>query len=77
MTLTAALTVLSLSQTSIPHKVERAVDQHIVFGEDLIEGTLKSPEVEAIQTYRPPKFGNLIKVRSNFDDKIIKSVEQM
>ncbi len=45
MTLTAALVVLSLSQTSVPHKVERSphVDQHIVFGEDLIEGTLEVP----------------------------------
>jgi hypothetical protein len=71
MTLTAALLVLSLSQKPVPPK------QHIEFGDDLIEGTLKSPDVQAIDTYKPPKFGNLIKVRSNFDDKIIKSVEQM
>jgi hypothetical protein len=72
MTITAALLIYSLSQKAVPPK-----PQHLDFSDDLIEGTLKTPEVEAIQTYRPPKFGNLIKVRSNFDDKLMKSVEQM
>lgn len=49
----------------------------ITFGEDVLTGTTKGPDLLDINTYKPPKFGNLIKVRENFDDKIVRSVDQM
>ena len=52
--------------------------QKIVFDEpDLVTGDLKTPDADIIETSYRPVFGNLIKVRKNFDDKIVKSVEQM
>jgi hypothetical protein len=72
MTITAALLVYSLSQKAVPPK-----PQHLDFSDDLLTVELKQPDGEIYVDIKPPKFGNLIKVRTNFDDKIIKSVEQM
>ncbi len=65
--------LLMLSQ-----KTEVPKPQKIVFDTDeLIVGTLKSPDGEVVLSYPRPVFGSLIKVRKNFDDKIVRSVEQM
>ena len=78
MTLSAAVLMFALSQTPQAQKPQepRKVQQ-INFDEDVIEGTLKGPDLEDV-TGRPPcRFSSLIKVRDNFADKIVKSVDQL
>ena len=42
-----------------------------------IDGERLSPDILDVSTYKPARFGTLIKVRENFDDKIVKSVDQL
>jgi hypothetical protein len=51
--------------------------QEITFGDDVLEGTTLSPDLGLITYRNPPKFKSLVKVRENFDDKIVRSVDQM
>ena len=51
--------------------------QHIDFENDIIKGTLKTPDTDIYLSRNPAKFPSLIKVRENFDDKIVRSVDQM
>lgn len=43
----------------------------------VIEGGIDRPMVDELISYRRPDFKSLIKMRENFDDKIVKSVDQM
>jgi hypothetical protein len=47
------------------------------FENDVIEATTKTPDGSIITYRNSPKFKSLIKVRENFDDKIVRSVDQM
>lgn len=44
---------------------------------DLIEGGLKGPADTYVTFRKRPDFKTMIKVRENFDDKIVRSVDQM
>jgi hypothetical protein len=68
----AVIFVASAAWAQQPKKV-----QEIKFGPEEIEGRRKAPDVSHIVANKPPPFGNLIKVRDNFADKIMKSVDQM
>jgi hypothetical protein len=78
MTLSAAVLMFALSQTAQPQKPQepRKVQQ-ITFDEDVIEGTLKGPDLEDVTGTPACRFSSLIKVRDNFADKIVKSVDQL
>ena len=51
--------------------------QKIIFDPDLIDATTKTPDGTIITYRNSPKFQSMIKVRENFDDKIVRSVDQM
>lgn len=51
--------------------------QKIEFDPDLIGGGIHTPDGTIITYRNSPKFKTLIKVRENFDDKIVRSVDQM
>jgi hypothetical protein len=71
-----ALMLVALLMNAEARKPSPATN--VTFGEgDVIEGKLDGPDLGVIETYKPPKFGSLIKVRKNFDDKIVRSVDQM
>ena len=70
-----ALMLAAMLMNAEPSKKPRVTE--IIFGDDVLEGTTKSPDLLDINSYKPPKFGNLIKRRENFNDKIVRSVDQM
>ena len=72
MTLTTLAVLFALSQ-----KAQVPKPQKIVFDEDELIVERKSPDLEHIYVRAPTKFQNLIKIRENFADKIVKSVDQM
>lgn len=49
----------------------------INFADDVLIGTTKTPDVDIHFVRKPAIFPRLIKVRENFDDKIVRSVDQM
>ena len=49
----------------------------IKFDDDVLVGTTKSPDLDIYLSRKPAIFPRLIKVRENFDDKIVRSVDQM
>jgi hypothetical protein len=51
--------------------------QKIDFENDVLEGVGLRPDVDITLVRNPAKFPSLIKVRENFDDKIVRSVDQM
>ena len=70
--LTLAVIVLSSSVWAQQPK------QEVRFSEpEQIDGQRKAPDVSHISVHKGPTFSNLIKVRENFADKIMKSVDQM
>jgi len=71
--LTTALVLFALSQKA--HPPERVTK--IVFDADELIVDRERPDVDYIVTRRAPRFGNLIKVRENFADKIVQSIDQM
>lgn len=71
------MTPLLLAAALFAAQPKPAPPQRIDFGEDLIEATTKTPDGTIITYRNSPKFKNLIKVRENFDDKIVRSVDQM
>ena len=71
------MTGLMLAAMLISAEARKPPVQHVDFEKDVIEGTTQGPDLQDITTYKPPKFGNLIKVRENFNDKIVRSVDQM
>ncbi len=73
--MTALMLALALSAAAPEKKSEPKTV--IVFGEDLIESTALKPDVDITLIRNSAKFKRLIKVRENFDDKIIRSVDQM
>jgi hypothetical protein len=72
MTLTAIAVMFALSQ-----KAQTPPKQTIIFGDEEILADRKEPDVEYTTARPPTKFPNLIKIRQNFADKIVKSVDQM
>jgi len=73
--MTALMLAFALSAAA-PEK-KPVPKQEIVFDPDLIGGTLSTPDGTIITYRNSPKFRNLIKVRENWDDKIVRSVDQM
>ena len=73
----AVMLVVSTGAWAQKAKEKQPVSE-VVFGNGTeIGGERQGPAVLDIHTYRQRKFSNLIKVRENFDDKIVKSVDQM
>jgi hypothetical protein len=72
MTLTTAVVLFALSQSK-PQPPKREIS----FEPDEISGERKRPDLEQIDVRPPTKFSNLIKIRTDFADKIVKSVDDM
>jgi RNA polymerase sigma-70 factor (ECF subfamily) len=49
--------------------------QHMIFGEDLVEGSVRGPEGEIIRTMPPAPQSSLIEIRRNFVPEMVKSLE--
>jgi hypothetical protein len=78
MTLSAAVLMFALSQTVQPQKPQPSKQvQQITFGDDVIEGTLKGPDLEDVTAAPTCRFKSLIKIRDNFADKIVMSYDQL
>lgn len=82
--LTALLLVVSslaLAQTEPPKTQPKGKQpvQNVIFGDDLIEcdGCILRPDADVVVSAPRAKFGNLIKIRVNFDDKLMASVHQL
>lgn len=71
------MTPLMLAAALFAAEPQKKPVQKIVFGDDVIEGTDMKPDVDITIIRNPSKFPSLLKVRENFDDKIIRSVDQM
>lgn len=72
--MTALMLALALGAAA---PAEKKPARHIDFSDDLIQSTALKPDVDITLIRNPAKFKPLIKVRENFDDKIIRSVDQM
>lgn len=70
--MTALMLAAMLSLAAEAPKVQK-----IEFDPDLVEGTLKGPDLGEITADKRPIFKPLIKVRENWNDKIVKSVDQL
>jgi hypothetical protein len=71
------MTPLMLAAMLFSAEPKKVPVQRIDFGEDVLQGTTLSPDLDIYVVRNPPKFPKLIKVRENFDDKIVRSVDQM
>jgi len=71
------MTALMLAAMVMSAEPKKAAAQHIDFENDLIKGSTLTSDIEVITYRNSPKFKSLIKVRENFDDKIVRSVDQM
>ena len=68
---------VSLAQKTQPNQ-KTAPNQQVIFdGDDLIKGTLQHPTGEIYSVPPRAKFGSLIQVRMNFNDKLRESVHEM
>lgn len=78
--LIVALTV-SAQTTSLAQPANEAVKykriQVVDFPDDLIDGSREHPEVTAVEVRKAPTFRSLVKVRDNFNDKLLESVHEM
>ncbi|MBK7858587.1 MAG: hypothetical protein IPJ65_08190 [Archangiaceae bacterium] len=72
--MTALMLAAMLMAAEAP-KVPKA--QHLELGPDDISGQRQGPEGSYTVGHKPTVFPNLIKVRENFSDKIVRSVDQM
>ncbi|MFT3709101.1 MAG: hypothetical protein QM817_15760 [Archangium sp.] len=69
---------LAFAQTEQPKPHSTPKPQNIIFdGNDLIEAGVATPDGEFVTSRPQPKFGNLIKVRVNFNDKLMASVHEL
>jgi hypothetical protein len=69
---------VSLAQKSEPAKKPVLPEQNVNFGDGShINGTLKHPTGEIYSVPPKAKFGSLIQVRMNFNDKLQESVHEM
>jgi len=69
----------SFAQTE-KKKVEapKAPVSHVEFGEgDVIDGTVDGPDMGLVTSAPKPRFGNMIKIRTNFSDKLLQSVHEL
>ena len=81
----AAVSPLSATpQRPAPRKAAPAVDpvddvpppvQRMVFGDDLVDGTLQGPEGEIIRMMQPAPQPSLIEIRRHFVPEMVKSLE--
>jgi hypothetical protein len=56
----------------------RPAPKEIVFTpEGVIEGRLDSPPIDPIVSKDQAKFGNMIQVRQNFGEKVVRSVSEL
>ena len=53
------------------------VKRHVNFGEDTISGDLQLPDGEYIESRKRLRHSNLIRIRDNFRDKILRSISSM
>lgn len=51
--------------------------QVVNFSDDAIEGTREVPAGLVVEGRKPPTFHSLVKVRDNFNDKLLASVHEM
>jgi hypothetical protein len=52
--------------------------QHLVFTGEDIDGSRRAPSIEQIYAVpRPGRFESLIRVRTNFSDKLLESVHEL
>src|SRR5207244_4281484 len=51
--------------------------QHMVFGADLIEGTVRGPDGEIVRLIRPAPQPSLIELRRDFVPEMVKSLEEL
>ena len=74
----AVLSLAAFAQTEQPQPSKKAPVQKVDFtGGDLIEGELAHGLGEIYLVPPKAKFGSLIKLRMNFDDKLRESVHEM
>lgn len=75
---TGALAQASQTQKPATRAAPAARTQTVDFGEgDLINGDRASGQAELTTSTPKARFDSLIKVRSNFDDKLLSSVNEM
>ena len=63
----------SLTDPEVIYKKETVVN----FGEDTISGDLQLPDGEYIESRKRLRHSNLIRIRDNFRDKILRSISSM
>lgn len=71
------MTPLMLAAMLFAAQPKKVPEQKIDFDDDVLEGTTKSPYVDIYLGRNRVIFKGLIKVRENFNDKIVRSVDQM
>ena len=68
----------ALAQKTEPSPKKQPAAQRVIFdSDDLIEGGLQHPTGEIYSVPPRAKFGSLIQVRMNFNDKLRESVHEM
>ena|GEM_PF-2967779 len=73
------------AQDATPSDVESLTDPEVIykketvvnFGEDTISGDLQLPDGEYIESRKRLRHSNLIRIRDNFRDKILRSISSM
>ncbi len=76
------LLCLTLGAVLLPSVVMAQTDpapktKTIIFGEDEVTTTLKKPGGEAIVGEHHDRLGSLIKVRKDFNDKVVQSINDL
>lgn len=75
------LMVASMSMAAFAQQakkpVQRAPTQEIIFDGDVIDGTLKAPDVEYVDGTLAARHPSLIKVREEFKDKVLNSAGEL
>ena len=79
--------ILALAPTSVAYAEEAKTDsaaaprgqrsQVINFEDDTIEGDLTRPDGEYIEATKRVKHSNLIRIREEFKDKVMQSVDEL
>lgn len=67
---------ISFAQTDAP-KRPTPPTQHIEFGGDEVEGTREAPDLDVVHGRTGVQFKPLIKVRENFQERLMGSVQEL
>lgn len=75
--LTLLLSAVSFAQQQPPAEARARPPQVVIFEADDVLGAVDGPAEEQLIVKRPARFESLVKVRTDFHEKVLRSVHEM